>query len=108
MTVTSKIIPIPVQVGLIGPSVSLSATYTESNVPNGTLRFYNGTLNVYDHGVWYDVSLVGWADIPTLSSQIDTLIETTNNISSDELKLACNNVVKSLRDLQILVDIHDN
>ncbi len=90
----------------IGPNISKPFSINTEIIP-GTVRFYDGRLQVYADSSWNAISIHASAMIPTLEDEISRLSDRLSTISTSnpELSMAVNNVVKSLEELKLLSDI---
>lgn len=90
----------------IGPNISKPFSINTEIVP-GTVRFYDGRLQVYADSSWNAIAIHANVMIPSLEEEISRLSARLSTISASnpELTAAVNNVVKSLADLKLLSDI---
>lgn len=90
----------------IGPSISKPFSVNPEMI-SGTVRFYDGRLQVYVDGSWNAISIHANVMIPSLEDEISRLSARLESVSTSnpELTAAVNNVVKSLAELKLLSDI---
>lgn len=76
-------------------------------IPEGSVRFYDGALQVYNNNAWCSITVVASVDVPPpVSVQIDQLQSALKNSNNSQaLAPVIESALSALNDLRLLVDI---